>query len=175
MVRAILTKFLTKFLTRTCVLSFPFWWNVRDAYFPLSLSDALTGNIIVMRRAVDSTTDDAQLKDVAEFHLGDYPNVFVTGSLNSQPAEQGDAGGAPDGLNFGTGSTTGTTSLGVSMALGADSSGAGSRKFTSTLFGTVSGAIGVIMHIDKDSFRFYNALETCIKQALPPIGGLPHK
>jgi DNA damage-binding protein 1 len=159
-----------------CVLPFPFWWNMRDPDFPLSLSDPLTGNVIVMRRAVDSTTDDdAQLKDVAEFHLGDYPNVFVKGSLNSQPAEQGGAAGAPDGLNFGTGGTTGTTSLGASMALGADSSGAGSRRFTSTLFGTVSGAIGVIMHIDKNSFRFYNALEICIKQALPTIGGLPHK
>ena len=137
----------------------------------LYLFDPLTGNVIVLRRAVDSTTDEAQLKDVAEFHLGDYPNVFVKGSLNSQPAEQGGSGGTTGDLDLGTG----TTSFGASTALGADSSGAGSRRFTSTLFGTVSGAIGVIMHIDKDNYRFYNALETCIKQALPSIGGLPHK
>ncbi len=42
------------------------------------------------------------------------------------------------------------------------------------LFGTVSGAIGVIATISEDRFRFLQKLERCIDKTVGPIGGLTH-
>ncbi|CAI2170756.1 4366_t:CDS:10 [Funneliformis geosporum] len=42
------------------------------------------------------------------------------------------------------------------------------------LFGTVSGAIGVIATISEDRFKFLQKLEHCIDKTVGPIGGLTH-
>lgn len=106
------------------------------------------GNLFCVRRQIDATIDEEKARMVSqgEFHLGDYVNVFRHGILNSQPT---------DTENVSTGSS-------VSIK-------------GSVLYGTMSGAIGTILALDEDTFKFFEALENAMKKSFPAVVGISHQ
>jgi hypothetical protein len=119
--------------------------------------------------------------------LGDFINVVRHGSLNHQPFESSEALTGYSGL--GSSSSASKPSSGASASSGGgggSSSGGGGGVSTvgaigagvktSLLFGTVSGAIGTILTLTEESFRFFSTLERALKTVMTGIGvgGLSH-
>jgi len=106
------------------------------------------GNIFCSRRQLDATIDEEKARMVshAEFHLGDYVNVFRHGILNSQPT---------DTDNIAAGSSVNICG--------------------SVLYGTMSGAIGTILSLDLETFKFFESLETAMKKSFPAVVGVSHQ
>jgi DNA damage-binding protein 1 len=123
------------------------------------------GNIIYLSRNLDPDNDEdnEQLIEEGEFHLGDYVNVFVKGSLISQPTE-----------NVITLEKSQRQLSQMFVSEIGDSTTTPNKNDASILFGTTSGAIGICINIDKDEFRFFSTLENCINNNITPIGGLSH-
>lgn len=132
------------------------------------------GNIFTVRRQTDATTDEmrSKMEPQGGFHLGDAINVFCRGSLNSQPAEQEGAVATASSSSSSSKAASSATPVKVATAGGlAAVAGPGS---VSILFGTISGAIGTIITLNKESYSFFSALERALKIVVAPEGGLSH-
>lgn len=100
-----------------------------------------SGNIFTLRQPIDDTTGDdkAKMVECGEIALGDYINVFRTGSLSNQSNDYG--------------------------------SEIVARYHSSCImYGTVSGALGNLISISEDTYRFFAALEKAIKLISTPVG-----
>ncbi len=112
-----------------------------------------SGNIFCVRRRLDAATEEdrARMQSQAEYHTGEYINVFCTGSLCSQPSE------TPTEPNHDDMDTVGMCGP------------------SSVLYGAVSGCVGCIMTIDKETYSFFIALQKAILTCVPSTGGIPHE
>lgn len=151
------------------------------------------GNIFVMRRQLDASTDEerAKLLARAEFHVGDYINVFRKGSLDSQPGEGETGGGAVaspmSGMDNDMAGTTTASIIGSSFSSNSGNDGnnnnsnkdSGAKSKTglpeNVLFGTLNGAIGSLIPLDEEGFRFFSTVEKCMKTIVAPVGQLSHE
>lgn len=131
------------------------------------------GNIFTVRRQSDAATDEmrSKMEPQGGFHLGDAINVFCRGSLNSQPAEQ-------EGAVVSAGSSSSSKAVSsaspVKVATSGGLAAVAGPGSVSILFGTISGAIGTIITLNKESHSFFSALERALKIVVAPEGGLSH-
>ncbi len=119
------------------------------------------GNIFTLKRKADSKTADSEtartkLDVVGEFHLGDFINVIRRGCLVSQ---QGDIESM---------SSTASSNV-LSPVTGTP------IQCNSYMFGTISGAIGTVLVLSDDNYKFFSALERAVKSVLvTKTSGLDH-
>ena len=108
-----------------------------------------SGNIFCVRRRLDASTEEdrTRMQAQAEMHVGEYINVFKHGSLSSQPTESSSAN---------------------------DDNGNVVNSSSSVLYGTVSGAVGCILTVDKSTYDFFIAVQKAILTCVASVGGLSH-
>jgi hypothetical protein len=121
-----------------------------------------SGNIFATSRRASVTATDSRgrMEPQGEFHLGDYINVFSKGTLSSEPIHNA----AEQSINANTDEQS------SSREWGRDND----HYQSSTLHGSVSGAIGSVFLIDNEKYSFFSSLEKAILSNVPSIGGLPH-
>jgi len=104
-------------------------------------------NLFTVRRNADAATDEerGRLEVQGEFHLGEFVNKFVHGSLVMQPTEAESAQGKK---------------LILEKPL---------------LFGTVNGSIGVIFSISQESYDFFFRLQRALSKIIKGVGGFNHE
>jgi DNA damage-binding protein 1 len=136
-----------------------------------------SGNIFTVRRQSDAATDEmrSKMEPQGGFHVGDHINVFRRGSLNSQPAEQeGTAASTNSSSSSSSSSKAASSASPVKVAAAGGLAAVAGPGSVSILFGTISGAIGTIITLNKESYSFFSALERALKIVVAPEGGLSH-
>lgn len=106
------------------------------------------GNLFTVCRHNDAATEEERGKLLlhGEYHLGDYVNAIRHGSLKSHPM--------PNERTAGNAAT---------------------RAAPSVLFGTISGAIGTILTIDREKYSQFCSVQKAMASVLPGVGGLSHE
>lgn len=100
---------------------------------------------------------------VSEFHLGDFVNRILPGSLVMLPSESTDEsvrtfGGPVDAVPSSSSITAPTT------VVGGTSQSIPSHCFNRQLFGTVTGAIGVLFNVTQPLFALLSRAQLAIRQ-----------
>lgn len=115
------------------------------------------GNLytLVYKNADHAEEERAKLTTFGEFHLGDYINVFRSGSLTNQ-------GSDIDLLTCGDGDNSGLINPVTGMPI----------TNSSFVFGTISGAIGTLLLLSESKYKFFQALESSIETVIKSNGGL---
>ena len=142
----------------------------------------------------ESEEDRGHLALAAEFHLGDMINVFRPGSLVMLPSAAENAEPAitqqtrasmddDDAINNSSSSrmaaskrprvehvTASGTSLMVGTRVGSEAS---PRPLL--IFGTVSGALGVVISLPPSMYNYLSALQVAMATVVTGVGGLSHR
>lgn len=151
----------------------------------------VSGNLQCLRHMADAVADEdrCRLEPCGEFHVGEYINAFRRGTLVGQPIDSESAGAS------GVGGSATTSGGGSTSAAGATPGAKVSGKETvggvlsanytsitglkagtcSILYGGVSGAIGNVISLSEDAYRFFSAVERVMKRAITSVGGLNHR
>lgn len=110
-------------------------------------------NLITLRRRSGAVNEDerAQLDLVGTFHTGDFINRLLPGSLVMRKDSPAD----------GTGSSKGNP-VAVSVAP------------QTLLYGSVSGAVGVLVRLTPEDFQLLRRVEAALNDVVKGIGGLQH-
>lgn len=122
------------------------------------------GNVFSARYNADAVSEEekSKLEICGEFHIGDEVNSAQRGSLVYQSIEQQE--GSHQNGSHGD-SIYSLFSNDYHCVTGI------SNQASNVLFGTVSGAIGNIIALSEDSFRFFYAIEKAMKNFVTPVGG----
>ena len=109
---------------------------------------------VVRNASAAADEDRARLDVAAEWHLGDFVNRFVPGSLVMRP---------PDGAGGGEGGGGGDALTSAPLIAG-----------PTLLFGTIGGAVGVVAPLSAARFAWFDRLQACMRRAVRGVGGLDH-
>lgn len=137
-------------------------------YF-LGVDDSM--NLFTVKRRLDSTLtpeEQGRLDLYGEYHLGDHINIIRQGSISAE-----------DNLSLAL-----TTKRGISEDIISDKSQEATGLINSVtgtpissssyLFGTITGAIGTILTLSDEKYRFFFSLELAVKSVIGSVGGLSH-
>jgi DNA damage-binding protein 1 len=110
------------------------------------------GNIFVLKRNFEASSEEEKCRlDVQSgYHIGDFVNVFVRGSLSGTTVAKKSDGGNLKSICY--------------MSLKNDF--AVDHSSDSVIFGTVSGAIGTVLMLSADDFKFLSILEKSLKYVI---------
>ncbi|GAB5037075.1 dna damage-binding protein 1a-like [Nannochloropsis oceanica] len=140
-------------------------------------------NLFTVRKNSEAPSDEERyrLQTVGQYHLGEFVNKFVRGSLVVQPREGEKEGGTSsiekaekDGQIEGAstpskagGGKEGGRERGVSSTTAGGSG-------TGLLFGTQQGMVGSILPLSEEDYRFFRALTKAINKVVKGVGGFSH-
>lgn len=110
-------------------------------------------NLITLRRRSGAVNEDerAQLDLVGTFHTGDFINRLLPGSLVMREDSPVDGSGSPK---------SGPATASVAPQ--------------TLLYGSVSGAVGVLVRLAPDDFQLLRRVEAALNDVVKGIGGLQH-
>mmetsp|Transcript_3089 Transcript_3089/g.4239 ORF Transcript_3089/g.4239 Transcript_3089/m.4239 type:complete len:819 (+) Transcript_3089:274-2730(+) len=142
-------------------------------------------NLFVLRRNSSATSEEirCRLDTVGEFHLGEMPNKFMSGSLimPSSSSSVGAGGGGGGSASNSSGSSLPLSPSGKnSMGPSSGPRNSSTSKKTSimigseTLYATVDGSIGSVLGLDRASLAFFSTLERSMTRIIRPVGDLSH-
>jgi DNA damage-binding protein 1 len=119
---------------------------------------------VVRNAAAAADEDRARLDVAAEWHLGDFVNRFVPGSLVMRPPD-GAGGSGGEGLGGGGGGGGDATASAAPAPL---------IVGPTLLYGTIGGAVGVVAPLSPAAFAWADRLQGCMRRAVRGVGGLDH-
>ena len=137
--------------------------------------------------AVDE--DAMKLEVRGEYHIGDYVNVLRRGSLIIQPIDSTHDSHNNNASNHNNNHRS-HANTGHAAAANVSSSSSNNNIFDpqyksitgyptdhrfNVLYGTISGALGNLIVLNENSFKFFSAIEKAMKNFLTPIGGFAHE
>jgi DNA damage-binding protein 1 len=123
------------------------------------------------------------------FHLGDFVNRFRPGSLVMLPGEMDESRDYEIGAGSGSspivrgaskrprtneGSDMPLTAVSAVVAHAADTKQQQPTARPRFIFGTVSGAIGVVISLPPSTFQILHLVQVALAKVVIPVGGLPH-
>ncbi|KAL0476643.1 DNA damage-binding protein 1 [Acrasis kona] len=120
-----------------------------------------TFNICTLQKNHDAVSDEAKrsLVMVGKYHLGDFVNKFAHGRLvmNTMAKSSSDHD-APS-----------------SSSTAQDASQQEQQPIATTIYGTRSGAIGVIAQLPQDLYQYMHKVQHAMRESVVGIGGLKHQ
>lgn len=132
------------------------------------------GNLQCMRHQAEAATDEerCKLEACGEFSIGEYLNCFRRGSLVGQPI---DADTSSSAWHSSVKSPTGEKRDAGILSNNYQSITGLRAGTSSVLYGGVSGAVGNVIALSEESYKFFASVERVMKRVVVSIGGLNHR